>query len=136
MSESFYSTKLTTTPFISDPFYFASRHRHARRPLMVFDSRPNEPVTLFQQQKIVTRKCRSLLKFLTAQKSLFYGRQPRCRYKCVPPTFAQMTSLSFAPKISLFVLKLYMRKGSGGATKALAALTGIIRAKKPLCFLW
>jgi hypothetical protein len=25
----------------------ASRHRPARRPLMVFDSRPNEPVTLF-----------------------------------------------------------------------------------------
>jgi hypothetical protein len=26
--------------------------------------------------------------------------------------------LSFAPKISLFVLELYMRKSSGGATKA------------------
>jgi hypothetical protein len=77
---------------------------------MVFDSRPNEPVTLFQQQKIVTRKCRSLLKFLTAQKDLVYGCQPRCRYKCVPPTFAQMASLPFAPKTSLFVLKLYMRK--------------------------
>jgi hypothetical protein len=29
-----------------------------------------------------------------------------------------MASLPFAPKISLFVLKLKMRKSSGGATKA------------------
>jgi hypothetical protein len=34
--------------------------------LIVFDSRPNEPITLFQQQKIVIRKCHSLLNFLTA----------------------------------------------------------------------
>ncbi|GAC19405.1 hypothetical protein GARC_2439 [Paraglaciecola arctica BSs20135] len=38
---------------------------------MVFASDPFEPVTLFQQQKRVTRKCRSLPKFLTAQKGLF-----------------------------------------------------------------
>jgi hypothetical protein len=57
-------------------------------------------------EKRVARKCRSLPKFLTAQKALVYGRQPRCRYKCVHPTFAQMASLPFAPKISLFVLKL------------------------------
>jgi hypothetical protein len=35
---------------------------------------------------------RSLLKFLTAQKDLVYGRQPRCRSKCVPLTSTQMTS--------------------------------------------
>jgi hypothetical protein len=57
---------------------------------MVFVSNPFEPATLFQQQKRVARKCRSLLKFLTAQKDLFYGRQPRCRSKCVPPTSTQM----------------------------------------------
>jgi hypothetical protein len=74
--------------------------------VMVFVSNPFEPDTLFQQQKRVSRKCRSLLKFLTAQKDLVYGRQPRCRYKCVRPTFAQMASLPFAPKTSLFVLKL------------------------------
>jgi hypothetical protein len=73
--------------------------------LMVFDLNPFL-VTSFQQPKEVTKKGRSLLKFLTAQKGLFYGRQPGCRYKCVSPTFAQMASLPFAPKISLFVLKL------------------------------
>jgi hypothetical protein len=79
---------------------------------------PFKPVTSFQQPKEVTKKGRSLQKFLTAQKDLVYGRQPRCRSKCVPPTSTQMASMPFAPKISLFMLKLYMRKGSGGATKA------------------
>jgi hypothetical protein len=36
-----------------------------------FVSNPFEPDTLFQQQKRVARKCRSLLKFLIAQKDLF-----------------------------------------------------------------
>jgi hypothetical protein len=36
-----------------------------------FVSNPFEPDTLFQQQKTVSRKCRSLVKFLTAQKGLF-----------------------------------------------------------------
>jgi hypothetical protein len=35
--------------------------------MMVFVSTPFEPDTLFQQQKRVSRKCRSLLKFLTAK---------------------------------------------------------------------
>jgi hypothetical protein len=73
---------------------------------MVFVLNPFKPVTSFQQPKEVTKKGRSLQKFLTAQKDLLYGRQPRCRSKCVPPTFTQTTSLSFAPKISLFALKL------------------------------
>jgi hypothetical protein len=68
---------------------------------MVFVLNPFKPATLFQQQKRVARKCRSLLKFLTAQKGLFYGR-----YKCVHPTFAQMASMPFPPKTSLFELKL------------------------------
>jgi len=46
----------------------------------------------FQQQKRVARKCRSLPKFLTAQKDLVYGRQSRCRSKSVPPTSTQMSS--------------------------------------------
>jgi hypothetical protein len=36
-----------------------------------FVSNPFEPVTSFQQPKEVTKKGRSLLKFLTAQKGLF-----------------------------------------------------------------
>jgi hypothetical protein len=42
----------------------ASRHRPARRPLMVFDSRPNEPVTLFI-------KC-ILALYLSGQLKLFH----------------------------------------------------------------
>jgi hypothetical protein len=38
-----------------------------------FDLNPFKPVTLFQQQKRVTRKCRSLVKFLTAKNGLFLG---------------------------------------------------------------
>jgi len=49
------------------------------------------PVNM-EQRKRVSRKRRSLPKFLTAQKDLFYGRQPRCRSKCVPPTSTQMAS--------------------------------------------
>jgi hypothetical protein len=41
--------------------------------MMVFDLNPFKPVTLFQQQKRVTRKCRSLPKFLTAKNGLFLG---------------------------------------------------------------
>ena len=40
--------------------------RFAPSSLMVIVSNPFEPDTLFQQQKRVSRKCRSLLKFLTA----------------------------------------------------------------------
>jgi hypothetical protein len=47
--------------------------RFAPSSVMVFVSNPFEPVTLFQQQKIVTRKCRSLQKFLTAKNGLFLG---------------------------------------------------------------
>jgi hypothetical protein len=34
----------------------------------------------------------SRLKFLTAYNGLFYGRQPRCRYECIPSNSTQMTS--------------------------------------------
>jgi hypothetical protein len=54
-----------------------------------------------QQQKISHQKMPPLLKFLTAQNGLFLGR-----YECIPSSFTQMTSLSFAPKISHFELKL------------------------------
>jgi hypothetical protein len=47
---------------------------------MVFVSNPFEPVTLFQQQKRVTRKCRSLQKFLTAQKWLILGSFRMCPF--------------------------------------------------------
>ena len=40
---------------------------------MFFYLPPFKPITLFQQQKRVIRKCRSLLKFLTAQKWLILG---------------------------------------------------------------
>jgi hypothetical protein len=43
----------------------------------------------------------SLLKFLTAKNDLFLGR---C--ECVPSSSTQMTSLSFAPRISHSMLKL------------------------------
>jgi hypothetical protein len=65
---------------------------------MVFVSNPFEPDTLFQQQKKVSRKCRSLLKFFTAKNGLFLGR-----FECFPSSFTQMTSMSFAPRISLFL---------------------------------
>jgi hypothetical protein len=39
-----------------------------------FVSNPFEPDTLFQQQKRVSRKRRSLLKFLTAKNGLFLDR--------------------------------------------------------------
>jgi hypothetical protein len=57
----------------------ATRHHPARRPHNGFDLNPFDPVTSFQQPKEVTKKDRSLLKFLTAQKDLFYGRQTSCR---------------------------------------------------------
>jgi hypothetical protein len=33
-----------------------------------------------------------LLKFLTAKNGLVYGRQPRCRFECIPPSSTQMGS--------------------------------------------
>jgi hypothetical protein len=58
---------------------------------------PFNPVTSFQQPKEVTKKGRSLQKFLTAKNGLFLGR-----YECIPSSSTQMTSLSFAPRISHF----------------------------------
>ena len=40
-----------------------------------------------------------------------------------PSNFRSNDVLSFAPKISLFVLKLYRRESSGGATKENKALS-------------
>jgi hypothetical protein len=51
---------------------------------MVFVSNPFEPVTLFQQQKRVTRKCRSLQKFLTAQKGGKAVAEPPKRVSAKP----------------------------------------------------
>jgi hypothetical protein len=69
--------------------------------LMVFVLNPFKPVTSFQQPKEVTKKGRSLLKFLTAKNGLFLGR-----FECIPSSSTQMTSLSFALRISHFLLKL------------------------------
>ena len=90
---------------------------------MVFVSNPFEPATLFQQQKRVARKYRSLLKFLTAQKDLVYGRQSRCRSKCVPPTSTQMTfprgvRCHLPLKKAFLCWNFKCGKSSGGATKA------------------
>ncbi|MFT7261212.1 MAG: hypothetical protein ACI9MS_003086 [Glaciecola sp.] len=68
---------------------------------MVFDSNPFEPVTFFQQQKISNQKMPPLLKFLTAKNGLFLRRS-----ECIPSSSTQMASLPFAPKTSLFELKL------------------------------
>jgi hypothetical protein len=68
---------------------------------MVFVLNPFKPVTSFQQPKEVTKKGRSLLKFLTAKNGLSLGR---C--ECFPSSSTQMASMPFAPKISLFELKL------------------------------
>jgi hypothetical protein len=54
---------------------------------MGFVLSPFKPVTSFQQPKEVTKKGRSLLKFLTAKNGLFLGR-----YECIPSSSTQMTS--------------------------------------------
>ena len=100
-----------------------SRARCAPSSVMVFVSNPFEPATFFQQQKRVARKCRSLPKFLTAQKDLVYGRQSRCRSKSVPPTSTQMSSphgvrCHFPLKQAFFCWNFKCGKSSGGATKA------------------
>jgi hypothetical protein len=78
---------MLTTSIISGHKTCADAYWHpARRSLARFASNPFESVTSFQQPKEVTKKGRTLLKFLTAQKDLVYGRQPRCRYKCSFPT--------------------------------------------------
>jgi hypothetical protein len=63
-----------------------SKARFTPSSLMVFVLNPFKPVTSFQQPKEVTKKDRSLLKFLTAKNGLFLGR-----FKCVHPTSTQMT---------------------------------------------
>jgi hypothetical protein len=78
-----------------------TKARYAPSSVKVFVLNPFKPVTSFQQPKEVTKKSRSLLKFLTAQKGLFLGR-----YECIPSSSTQMTSLSFALRISHFLLKL------------------------------
>jgi hypothetical protein len=70
--------------------------------LMVFDSNPFEPDTLFSTAKNrVSRKMPHATKVFNRTKRLILGS-----LQMFPPTSAQMTSLSFAPKINLFVLKL------------------------------
>jgi hypothetical protein len=49
-------------------------------------------VNTVNSKKTNNQKMPPLLKFLTAQNDLFYGRQPRCRHECIPPNFTQMTS--------------------------------------------
>jgi hypothetical protein len=69
---------------------------------MVFDLNPFEPVTFSSTAKNqVTKKKPPLQKFLTAKNDLFLGR-----YECIPSSSTQMTSLSFALRISHFLLKL------------------------------
>jgi hypothetical protein len=52
-------------------YFLKAKARFAPSSMMFFDSHPFEPVTSFQQPKEVTKKGRSLPKFLTAQKYLF-----------------------------------------------------------------
>jgi hypothetical protein len=86
----------------------ASRHHLARRPLssqLLFYNvhtctvpfRPAKAVPYLsrkfdQQQKISNQKMPPLLKFLTANNALVYGRQPRCRFESIPPSSTQMAS--------------------------------------------
>jgi hypothetical protein len=57
------------------PFLLGQRGKSTLRAivLMVFVLNPFKPVTSFQQPKEVTKKGRSLLKFLTAKNGLFLG---------------------------------------------------------------
>ncbi len=60
----------------------AARHRPARRPLMVFDSHPFEPVTFSSTAKNkVTKKKPPQLKFLTAKNGGKAVAQPPKRYR-------------------------------------------------------
>jgi hypothetical protein len=58
-------------------------------------------LTFLLQLKKVSKKSRSLLNFLIAKNGLFLRRS-----ECIPSSSTQMTSLSFAPRISHFLLKL------------------------------
>jgi hypothetical protein len=78
-----------------------TKARYAPSSVMVFVLNPFKPDTLLQQRKRVSRKRRSLLKFLTAKNDSFLGR-----YECIPSSSTQMTSLSFALRMSHFLLKL------------------------------
>jgi hypothetical protein len=68
-------------------YFLKAKARFAPSSMMVLVLNPFKPVTSFQQPKEVTKKGRSLPKFLTAKNGLFLGR-----FECIPASSTQMTS--------------------------------------------
>ncbi|MGK0305914.1 MAG: hypothetical protein ACI8UG_001665 [Gammaproteobacteria bacterium] len=53
---------------------------------------PSNQLLFLLQLRKSNQKEAAVTKVLTAQKDLFYGRQPRCRCECIPSSSTQMTS--------------------------------------------